>query len=70
MIDVKYYFLRPKKVIVADQMEVCSRPDETQDGSPVACGCLSGMVALEISAQGRTPCDWPGNASVNPTLES
>jgi len=53
-----------------ERMEVCSRPDETQDGSPVACGCLSAMVALEIPAEGRPSSDQPRNAGVDPTLES
>jgi hypothetical protein len=36
----------------------------------VACGCLSAMVAVEISAERRPSSHQPRNASLDPTLES
>ena len=40
-------------------MEVCRSIDETQDGSPMAWGCLSAMVAVEVSAEGGRPAISP-----------
>src|SRR5215831_5316040 len=51
-------------------MEVCGRPDETQNGAQMASACLSQMVAVEISTERRPSNYQPGNAWVDPTFES
>src|SRR5215471_13314908 len=51
-----------------DRMEVCGRPDETQDRAPVAWACLSPMVALEISTERGASNHRSGNASIDPTF--
>src|SRR5215469_3243746 len=51
-------------------MEVRGQPDETQDRAPVACACLSPMVALEISTERGPSNHMSGNASVDPTFKS